>query len=397
MVLKLVSRHWVKVPATGFVMLLGAMMGVSIAITPLPEVTLPHILRLFTGICLFFAVAGAASGRMPKYLAGKIELPLALPALLAGITLAGAVVALTAPISVNWAVGKVPMLSATYAQFRMLLADSVHPNVMAGTLAIILPIPISLVLFRQVRTLTVWLWWMCIVVMSVVFALTLSRGGYMGIAAALLTLFIVRWPRLLFVVVPASIISFLMLLFLPSLRDVMFGLIMNDGVSASVSGRLEIWSRGWYMVQDFPFTGIGMGMHEKMIEVMYPYFINPIPLAHAHNLFLQVAVDLGIPGLIAWLGILVNVFIACIVLARSREPLLRAAGAGLLASNVALCVHGLTDAVTWGMVRTAPLVWALWGLAIGASLLCVPLKQKTEQSSAATPSPAPLSQPPPQL
>jgi putative inorganic carbon (HCO3(-)) transporter len=149
-------------------------------------------------------------------------------------------------------------------------------------------------------------------------------------------------------------------------------LIINDGVSASMAGRLEIWSRGWYMVQDFPFTGIGMGLHEKMIEVMYPYFINPIPLAHAHNLFLQVAVDLGIPGLIAWLGILVNVILACITLIRSREPLLRAAGAGLLASNVALCVHGLTDAVTWGMVRTAPLVWALWGLAIGAALLCKP-------------------------
>jgi putative inorganic carbon (HCO3(-)) transporter len=38
----------------------------------------------------------------------------------------------------------------------------------------------------------------------------------------------------------------------------------------------------------------------------------------------------------------------------------------LLCSQVALVVHGLTDAVTWGMVRPAPLVWALWGLAMAS-------------------------------
>ena len=41
-----------------------------------------------------------------------------------------------------------------------------------------------------------------------------------------------------------------------------------------------------------------------------------------------------------------------------------ALGSGILASQVALIVHGMTDAVTWGMVRPAPIVWAIWGLAI---------------------------------
>jgi len=44
-------------------------------------------------------------------------------------------------------------------------------------------------------------------------------------------------------------------------------------------------------------------------------------------------------------------------------------GAGLLCSQVALVTHGLVDAVTWGMVRPAPLVWVVWGLAAsGAGL-----------------------------
>jgi putative inorganic carbon (HCO3(-)) transporter len=38
----------------------------------------------------------------------------------------------------------------------------------------------------------------------------------------------------------------------------------------------------------------------------------------------------------------------------------------LLCSQLALGVHGLFDAVTWGMVRPAPLIWAIWGLALAA-------------------------------
>jgi hypothetical protein len=34
-------------------------------------------------------------------------------------------------------------------------------------------------------------------------------------------------------------------------------------------------------------------------------------------------------------------------------------------SQVALGVHGLTDAVTWGMVRPEPFVWILWGISFG--------------------------------
>jgi putative inorganic carbon (HCO3(-)) transporter len=62
--------------------------------------------------------------------------------------------------------------------------------------------------------------------------------------------------------------------------------------------------------------------------------------------------------------------------------MLAALGAGLLGSQIALIVHGLTDAVTWGMVRPAPVVWALWGTVIAAALLLQPTQSKSplEQS-----------------
>jgi putative inorganic carbon (HCO3(-)) transporter len=123
------------------------------------------------------------------------------------------------------------------------------------------------------------------------------------------------------------------------------------------------------MIRDFPFTGIGIGSYVEVGDILYPFFLFvPGQIVHSHNLFFQVAVDLGVPGLVAWLVVflMANKMAWQIYRqARIRKDYWAAGlGAGLLGSQIALAVHGLTDAVTWGMVRTAPLVWALWGLAM---------------------------------
>ncbi len=70
-------------------------------------------------------------------------------------------------------------------------------------------------------------------------------------------------------------------------------------------GRLEIWSCAVNLMRDFPFTGIGMGAFQELAERFYAYDIYaPEHIPHAHNLFLQVTLDLGIPGIVAWLSIL---------------------------------------------------------------------------------------------
>ena len=143
----------------------------------------------------------------------------------------------------------------------------------------------------------------------------------------------------------------------------------SSGTISGWDGRREIWSRAIYMIQDFPFTGIGMGSFGDVADALYPFFsYSPGAVPHAHNLFLQIAVDLGIPGLIGWLAILLVIFALSWKLYRygrvHQNVQCAALGAGLLCSQMALVVHGMTDAVTWGMVRPAPLVWAIWGLAV---------------------------------
>ena len=75
-----------------------------------------------------------------------------------------------------------------------------------------------------------------------------------------------------------------------------------------------------YALQDFVFTGIGIGNFNLVIPQLYPYITIPpgVDIPHAHNLLLQIGLDLGLPGLIAYLGLLINVFVMLVALLRRR-------------------------------------------------------------------------------
>ena len=83
----------------------------------------------------------------------------------------------------------------------------------------------------------------------------------------------------------------------------------TTGSLRTLGGRAEIWSRALYVIEDFPLTGMGMNTFRRVMPVLYP--TTPIgsndalieDVGHAHNHLLQAALDLGLPGLIAYLAI----------------------------------------------------------------------------------------------
>jgi putative inorganic carbon (HCO3(-)) transporter len=99
-------------------------------------------------------------------------------------------------------------------------------------------------------------------------------------------------------------------------------------------------------------------------ETMYPYPArSPAGLVpHAHNNLLQVGVDLGTPGLVAYVGLLM-VFALCTwkVHRLSESRSMRLLAAGLFAGMLAHQVYGLTDAITLG-AKPGFLLWVMWGL-----------------------------------
>jgi putative inorganic carbon (hco3(-)) transporter len=339
----------------------------AVIVTAIPEKTIPQILRLISGIALFYAIVNWSTSQF------RLRL------IVTGIIAAGFALVLMSPISVTWVVdSKLPFLPISiYDRFSILVSDTVHPNVMAGNLAMFFPITIGLLTFS-------WKWlsrlersWTLVVALSIgaVVVLTKSRGAWLSLVVVLMLIALLRWRKwsLLGLLIPLGVFVYY------GLSSPALEMLASADALGGIQGRFEIASRAIYMIRDFPFTGIGMGSFSEVADLLYPFFLfPPEEIVHAHNLFLQIGVDLGLPGLIAWLSIFLLV-IFCSIRIYSLGRLMNngwyaGLGAGLLGSHLALTVHGLTDAVTWGMVRPAPLVWVIWGLAV--SLLNVQMQSK---------------------
>jgi putative inorganic carbon (HCO3(-)) transporter len=126
-----------------------------------------------------------------------------------------------------------------------------------------------------------------------------SRGGFLGLAIALLYMILNSKRRLrnlalagvLLVPMALAPISPLHRLLHPSSSD-----------QASTQDRKEAWMSGLRMIRAHPFLGVGLGNFKNMSGDYGGPDLNTKELAH--NTYIEIAAEMGVPGLFAFLGIL---------------------------------------------------------------------------------------------
>jgi putative inorganic carbon (HCO3(-)) transporter len=244
------------------------------------------------------------------------------------------------------------------------LGETINPNILANALLVVTPLPLALALRRD-WTARRWLPWLLGVIglfLVGVIVLTRSRGSLLALGAMLPLLFVLRYPRLLAPMLLAFLVggAFAYWLLPASFYEDLF----TTSTVGGLDERIEIWSRALYAIQDFTFTGVGIGAFDQVIPLLYPYFlISPnVTIPDAHNHFLQVAIDLGIPGLLAYVAIILTIFWMLGVMVRARQHALRwALASGLLASYVGLLVGGVFSAINWSY-KLGFLSWLLLAL-----------------------------------
>lgn len=355
-------------PLDGPILVLVLMLPITMHVTTMPDVTYPQVYRVVTGVMLYYAIVNWTTTP------GRVRV------LVYGLILAGLVLAAGALVSVEWDRTKVSFIPQTlYRRLAPIVSDTVNPNVMAGQLVLLVPFPLALLLWtwRQSNWLVRGVSIITVLACSGVFVLTQSRGGTIALLGMLSTMLLLRWKQAWIALAGLAVVA--VVVFQSAWgQDVWTTLTTSEQAIRSQQERVELWSRAVELIERSPVTGVGMGTFEKVVDDVHPFEIVYTGLgfhqtgrgAHAHNLFLQVAVDLGLPGLLAWCAMLALVVRAAWRVARHgaqmRDGWIRGVGIGLVCSHVALITHGMIDAVTWGMVRPAVLVWGVWGVAIAA-------------------------------
>jgi len=130
-------------------------------------------------------------------------------------------------------------------------------------------------------------------------------------------------------------------------------------LNKKVEARYLFWNEGLEAVGERPFTGIGVNQLRMRPGFKYEY-------SHAHNQMLHTAAELGIPGLVAYLAILMGSGYMCLEIWRKAPAgWMKAAAQGLGAGQLAQFVFGLGDAIPLG-VKPGIFFWV--SLALIASI-----------------------------
>jgi putative inorganic carbon (HCO3(-)) transporter len=378
----------VRTPMDVPMLCLLVMVPLAVWVSPLPQESLRKLLGIVLGAAYFYGVANTARSR------GSIWWWVAV------LLAAGVLISLLALFGTDWANYKTLPLQTVYGRLPRLLHNvtssgegGFHPNEVGGALVLLVPVALSACLAARVsnpgpavaaypvlrgrqlppfarslmaglvsRASTLVVATLSLAVITGVCILTQSRSAYLGLLVGLVGFGVWR-SRWFLVALIVLLLATSGLVWQVGLEDLSGALVQVESGRVAV-GRFEIWQRAVSLVQDFPYTGVGLNAFPQVSETVYPYPArSPAGLVpHAHNNLLQVGVDLGTPGLVAYVGLLM-VFALCTwkVHRLSESRSMRLLAAGLFAGMLAHQVYGLTDAITLG-AKPGFLLWVMWGL-----------------------------------
>jgi len=208
-----------------------------------------------------------------------------------------------------------------------------------------------------------------------VLAITLSRTAWIGAVVTLLILGL-RWGRgRRWVLLAIAVIIVAAAIGIFQWRAA--GTTMFDrDLRGSALARTRILREGLTQVRRSPWLGIGINQfHEVPGDAGVA---GDTHVAHAHNTFVQVALDIGVPGLCGYLALLVWLLWAADRAARvNGPPGWIAGGAGL--SLVGVHVFGMADAIALG-AKVGLFQWICAGLILACSRLPPVLPQAFENA-----------------
>jgi putative inorganic carbon (HCO3(-)) transporter len=318
-------------PLNGSLLLMAFMVLVSLWVTQDPAASYEEVARILLGFAAYFCLANYA--RSPGGLRWSLVFFILIGPGIAGIGLLGT----------QWITEKLNILTRIAdffpARWTGLARDAsgFNANALAGGLVLVLPLLVTCTITLYYRSFSrpvqaeggrkPWLPRLQAIGMGLVtlfvlsvFLLAQSRGAYLALAVILGVMLWWIAPRSWRIALAGiglvGIVGLAVFLLKfsadPILKAPIQGSLLNGETLPFdvLDSRIELWSRAIKAIQDFPLTGMGMGAFRQSVQRLYPLFLTPsdVDVVHAHNEFLQAALDLGIPGLIAFIGLYMGAF-----------------------------------------------------------------------------------------
>ena len=236
-----------------------------------------------------------------------------------------------------------------------------NPNVLAEFLLVTFFVSLgSLMMKQSLRSKLFCLVTLALNAAALVF--TWSRGAWLALAITLIVFFLTYSHKALPFVILAAIAFAAAFVFLPETFVSRIESIVTFSDSSTLY-RIHIWQGCASLIRDVFWSGVGVGS-EAFSNAYLPYALPGIEAApHAHNLLMQIVIELGVVGAIVFLALTVTLcrvayttFAKC----RIKHPI-SLQTLGVLMALLALLFHGLTEYI-WYNYRIFMLFFLLIGL-----------------------------------
>ena len=184
---------------------------------------------------------------------------------------------------------------------------------------------------------------------------------------AYLAILVLRSRRFLWAWAAGAVVAIVGLTVSGQLSPLVGFFLRDEGLDTKLASRLDIWSSALRGIDDHFFTGIGLGVFNQVIPARYPYRVVGLsfPVSQAHNLFLDVTLSIGFPGVVGFALLLAGSLILAVDWIRDTSSVAPIA-LGILGSLVVYLIFGITDSISLS-VPTSFIVW-LWSISL--VLLC---------------------------
>lgn len=233
-----------------------------------------------------------------------------------------------------------------------------NPNLLAGFLVTMMAIASGMGYKAQENKYKI-VYSVLVILFGGCLLLTYSRGAWLSVLAIVAMYGMLCNRKVFWLLLLLPVIAFFA-------HDALLERLMSimNPTDTSSTLRLALWESTIAMIANKPFLGIGWGAY-WMVYPDYDFFINNpnTKIFHAHNMYLNIAAEIGIPGLITFLTIMCGHL--RLALSSVRESFRWSSGImlGIVGAIFGLIVNGFTDYVMFN-IQLSMLFWLLNALIV---------------------------------
>jgi len=207
-------------------------------------------------------------------------------------------------------------------------------------------------------------WCICSVVSL---GLTLSRGAWIGFYGGLIFLAVQKKGMLL---VSLAIMITFYAVFSTQMSNARNESFLDTKTFTIGSGRIDYWKESWNMIHDFPWLGVGLNSYSQEAP-KYKKSWGGYP----HNCYLQMAVEIGIIGLLSFLWMLFILFRNTLRNLRYiHDDFFQALLMGLSCGFFGFLVHSFVD-TNFYSVQLGNLMWVIMGAVVATQKIALTSRQ----------------------